>query len=543
MCSLLQSFNTLPWRSAHSESLAFVAVLAWWWGAAYRKAIVRVRWNLPILILFCASLLIGIQFVTRKIEFGGDAVILLIYVFLCIATLLVAQWHDDDRNWPATLAAALLVTALISVFISLVQALGVWTESDWIVHYPEYRRPGANLGQPNLLGTLLVMGAASLIYLDQRLRISRLVTVLLSFFLMLGMGITESRTGLLSGIILCVWWLGRGRVFLRAPRRSWVATSALALIAMMLTWPPLISAIQEAGPLRDMVTINTNSSGRLEVWRQLWDAILMKPWFGWGLRGISAALNTVAENYPKSSPFTYAHNIILDLAVDTGLPLTVLVLCVAIPLLWRQVDNVRTTESWYSVGLLIPFGIHSLFEYPFAYSYFLVPAMLSIGMLSRGDGCGIKVAISRNIIFGFIIVSGFILIRVGVEYIDLEDDFRIARFEALNIGRTPENYDRPSIILLTQLEAMTAATRVLPRPNMPREEIDLLRRVTLRFPWVPIQNSYALSLALNGDTQEATRQLRVMLAMHGRKVYEERKVKWMELSNIMYPQLRIVVLP
>lgn len=543
MCSFLQSFNTLPWRSAHSELLAFIAVLTWCWSAAYCNSVVRIRPNLPIIILFFTSLLIVIQYATGQIQFGGDAAILLIYVHLCIAVLLVAQWHEGDLVWPAVLAMALLITALASVFIALVQALGVWTNSDWIVHYPGFRRPGANMGQANHLGTLLVMAAASLIYLNQCLLISQFVTIFLSFFLLLGIGITESRTGLLSGIILCLWWLGRSQVFLRPPRWSWIATSVLTLIVMVLAWPPLISAIQEAGPLKEMVTINTNTSMRLEVWQQLWEAALMKPWLGWGLRGVPAALNAVLDHYSNSRPFTYAHNIILDLVIGIGFPLTILFFCVVSAWAWHRSKNVRTIESWYAIGLLIPFTIHSLFEYPFAYSYFLVPAMLSAGILEWGNNYNIKAAIPRNIIFGFIIAFTFALARISLEYINVEEDFRVARFEALNVGRTPADYKRPSIFVLTQLEAMATATRTMPEPNMSDEEIDLLRMTASRFPWIPIQNIYTLSLALNGHSQEAIRQLKVIRIMHGERAYKECKSNWAELSNSKYPQLQAVILP
>jgi O-antigen ligase len=543
MYGFLQSFNTLPWKAAHSEFFAFLAVLAWIWVIARQNAAVQMRLNAPIAALLCVSMLIAIQYATGQIEFGGDATLLLIYIFLCISALLIAQWHDHDAAWHVALALALLVTALVSALIALTQALGVWTESDWMLRYSGFRRPGANMGQPNHLGTLLVMGAASLIYLDQRLVLSRTVTVLLSLLLLVGMGITESRTGLLSGIILCIWWFAYRQVFVRALHWPWVAACALALIVIMWVWPPLISYIHEAGPLQEMVTINTAAGIRLEVWQQLWDAVWIKPWLGWGLRGVSTALNAVQHNYAQSSPFTYAHNIILDMMIGMGIPLATLAVCAAGIWMWQRIKNVETMRSWYAVGLLIPFGIHSLFEYPFAYAYFLVPAMLAIGMLEQTSERSVTIIISRKIIFAMLFLSGSTLIWLGVEYLNIEEDFRIARFENINLGQTPADYKLPNILLLKQLKAMVAATRTVPRPNMPAEEIDQLRAATLRFPWVPVQSTYALSLALNGNPQEAIRQLKVLRATHGEKMYEGIKTTWTELAQTKYPQLKVLALP
>lgn len=543
ICSFLQSFNTLPWKAAHSESFAFLAVLTWALGVARRNATVQIRLNVPAIALLCISLLIGIQYATGQIEFGGDVTVLLLYIYLCISALLVAQWHRDDAAWPTVLAFALLSTSLVSALIALIQALGVWTDSGWILQYPGFRRPGANFGQPNHLGTLLVMGAASLIYLDQRLGFSRPIKVLLSFLLLVGMGITESRTGLFSGMILCLWWFARRQVFVHALRWPWVATSALSLIAIMWGWPFFISHIQEAGPLQRGVTINTAAGIRLDVWQQLWEAVWIKPWLGWGLRGVSAALNAVAHNYARSESFTYAHNIILDMMIGMGLPLAAFSLCAAGVWVWRRVKNAQTMESWYAVGLLVPFGLHSLLEYPFAYAYFLVPAMLAIGMLEQDNEQPVKIMISRKILFGIFIFFGSLLMWVGVEYIAIEEDFRVARFERLNLGQTPGGYEQSNIVLLTQLKAMVATARTTPKPNMSPEEIDLLRKATSRFPWVPVQNSYALSLALNGYPQEAIRQLKVLRATHGEKVYAGIKANWTELAHTKYPQLTGLALP
>lgn len=541
--SFLQSLHTPPWSAVYSEFSAFLAVLAWGWGAAYRHAITPIYVGIPIIASLCASLVIAAQYATGQITFGGDAIVFLGYAFLGVGTLLIAQWHGDDAAWPAALAFTLLLAALASALIALIQALGVWTNVDWIMHTSGFRRPGANLGQPNHLGTLLVMGAASLIYLAQRFGISRWMAIFLGLLLMIGLGITESRTGLLTSTTLCLWWLARAKIFTRPPHWYGVAVIVLMLVAIMGTWPLFISHVQEAGPLHDRVMINTSDGNRLKVWQQLCEAMWIKPWLGWGLRSVSTALHAVLPNYLQSEPFTYAHNIILDMAIGMGLPLTAFAACAAGIWLWQRVKNTKTLESWYAIGLLIPFVMHSLLEYPFAYAYFLVPTMLAVGLLELGTKSIITINISRKMVFIFIILFGMLAARMGFEYVEVEEDFRIARFENLNVGQKPADYVRPHIILLTQLDAMVAATRTTPRPAMPPEEIELLRVASSRFPWISLQSSYALSLALNGKPREAMQELKIMRAMHGKKVYEDIQKKWNELARTKYPQLDSLALP
>jgi O-antigen ligase len=536
--SFLQSFNVPPWQAAHSEAFAFCAVLVWGCGAVRRN--VQVRLNPPVIALIFVGLLISLQYASGAIIFGGDAAVLLLYVYLCILTILLAQSHWGDAVWPKALAFTLLVVSLVSAIIALTQALGVWADSDWIIRHTRFRRPGANLGQPNHLGTLLVMGAASLIYLEQRLGLSRSVAMLLCFILLMGMGITESRTGMLSGLALCLWWFARRSVFLQIVRWQWVAAGAVALITLMWLWPPLISYIQEGG-IGTKETLNTAAGVRLEVWQQLWEAIWMKPWLGWGMRGVSVAHNAVLNTNTESAPFTYAHNIILDMAIGMGVPLTVAALCTMGAWGWRRMQGAKTIESWYAVGLLIPFSMHSLLEYPFAYAYFLIPAMLAIGMLEQHYAPFVGRAIPRKAFVGSLVVFCVLLTWMAIEYSEIEEDFRVARLEILRVGNTPDDYERPNALMLTQLGAMLEAVRIKSTPEMSVEQLALKRAVALRFPWAALQSSYALALALNDRPEEAKRQIIVIRAMHGDKAYQALMGHWRELSNTQYPQLKTLL--
>jgi hypothetical protein len=97
--------------------------------------------------------------------------------------------------------------------------------------------------------------------------------------------------------------------------------------------------------------------------------------------------------------------------------------------------------------------------------------------------------------------------------------------------------------LLSQLNALLTGGRLNPRPAMPEQEIELAKVVALRYPWPATQNRYALALALNGNPVEATRQLRVMRALHGAKAYAKLKAEWVTLANEKYPQLNAIELP
>ena len=113
----------------------------------------------------------------------------------------------------------------------------------------------------------------------------------------------------------------------------------------------------------------------------------------------------------------------------------------------------------------------------------------------------------------------------------------------MRIGHTPGDYERPRIYLLTQLDALLEAARIVPTPGMTPDRIELARKAAMRFPWTATQNRYALSLALNGNPEEAIRQLKVMRAMHGEKPYQSIKANWKDLAESKYPQLGQLTLP
>lgn len=537
LCSFFQNFSALPWPAAHSEIFAFLAVGLFGWRVITSRD-VPIQLTPAVAVLLFLSLLVGIQYCVGLIAFWGDAFTMLIYLQMTCCALLAGQVFAKDPQWPVSLALALLVAAVGSAIIGLAQSLLVWTDSGWILPPTWSRRPGANFGQPNHLASLLVMGAASLIYLDQRLRFGRTIKLLLSLLLLIGISVSESRTGLISGIALLLWWLARRRVLLLPPQTQWITASVAALVAGMWFWPPVIAYIHEAGATVGGAALDTAVGMRWLVWQQLFDAVWLKPWFGWGMRGTSFALNAVLGSQPASEPYTYAHNIVLDMAIAAGLPLTGL----ALGLLgyWgrARVRSVNTPETWYAAGLLIPLVIHSTLEYPFAYAYFLVPAMLAIGMLEQNYSIKFKKSISRRIFTGSWVVFCALMAWMSLEYLEIEEDFRVARFESLNVGKTATDYERPNIILLTQLRALIQATRTLPYPGMPSTEILLLRSAASRFPWSPVQNTFALSAALNGDVAEAQRQLRIIRAMHGEKNYASIQSQWESWAHEKYPQLQ-----
>lgn len=548
--SFLLPNQFLPWISWHKEVLAFASVILAGWALFLSRKKIERYWSIPTAIQLWVAMAVwaGIQYGFTQIEFLGEVIVLGLYFFLSIVAWAVgrrfAENTDKAKKLAEIVAACFLALALTNLAIALSQTLQVWESSPWLVQTGNVRRPGGNLAQANHFATLQLMGLASLLYLHEQRRLGSAVWFGLAMLLNLGLAISESRTGLLSFMLLfAYWYYGRLQADMsRVQPWCWGMTGG-ALLGLYWIWPQWISGTVHLAT--QVGQLNTSPGLRPIVWRQLLEAVYEQPWMGWGLNEVPKALHsTLAKTQPiVSEAYTFSHNIFLDLVIGVGLPLALLIIGACMLWLLRRWRSIRNPTSWYCLALVLPLAVHSMLEFPFAYAYFLVPAMLMLGVFDKLSGTTSTLVVRVQWVGVSFFVATAISIWTVVEYINIEEDFRVLRFEDLRVGQTPENYERPEICMLTQLEALLTAGRIVPRPGMTASEIEQIRQVVLRFPWPAVQNRYALSLALNGDIDMAHRELKIMKAMHSAANYAAVRKRWEVLAEHSYPQLQRIPLP
>lgn len=536
----LTTSHFTPWVSWHAEAPFFAVVFVGAWVAVYRaiqkgKAhtvpFPKAAWPLVLLALVTLA-----QAASGQIEFLGSAFAVMLY--LCLAVICIAlgsslakqdQGFSPEQTFSGFgewLAWLLLIGALISIAIALAQVLQVWESSPWVLRMPYLRRPGGNLGQPNHLATLVVMAIASVVYLRSLQRFGALACATTLLLLCMGIVITESRTGVLSLFVLGGWWFWKLPVISRGTSRWWLLPSAAVFLLAYASWPLFFSAlnggVQVPGPLR--VEANVGDA-RFALWPQLMEAAWEKPWLGWGMRETAKAHAAVAHAYDYSLPMTYSHNLIIDMVLWTGLPIAGIILFTFLVWLWHRSRAIQTPLPWFGLAVALPLGIHSMLEFPFAYAYLLVPAMLGVGIVEGAQrSLAIVVVGARSTFALLLIISGMSVWSV-VDFIRVEEDFRVARFEMLRIGSKGLDEDHPRILLLTQLGALVQAARVELKPRVAADEVELLRRVAGHYPWSGTQYRYAMALALNGQATESVRQLQLIRAQHGEKTYRQLSIQ------------------
>jgi O-antigen ligase len=98
---------------------------------------------------------------------------------------------------------------------------------------------------------------------------------------------------------------------------------------------------------------------RMKNWKEAADVVSDYPFFGVGLGNYAATIDPSAEE--RSS--IYAHNLLLDIAAETGIPNALVFFFLVLASIWRNVQN----KDIFSLGLaaaLVYLLVHGIFDTP-----------------------------------------------------------------------------------------------------------------------------------------------------------------------------------
>lgn len=411
--ALLIACLTLPWLNpfAISPSAAVMPLLFSWMAAA---CLVLLVVDLPVLhepmslsgrvmvwtigVVCLISLLFVPEVMDHALTLGLlaalGAMALMARVGLHVA------WRDNGLA--AWVAVAWLVAAAVSSLLGVLQYLGLAHELAPWVNQPLPGDAFANLRQRNQFATLtsigLVAGFALLAARAQRAPLTPRVLVLawgLFNLLAAGVACSVSRTGalqwLLLGLLTACWaWRAR-RQRAGSQRALWVA--ALAAPCLVVLWSLLMPWIavhvtghqgasmilRVAGQAQDYGICGSRSV----LWANVLVLIAQHPWLGWGWGETDYAhFMTAYPGMRFCDMLDNAHNLPLQLAMDFGVPIALVLLTMAALWVWRR-QPWREQDTWRSMawGVLLVVGLHSLVEYPLWYGPFQTTVGLALGLL------------------------------------------------------------------------------------------------------------------------------------------------------------------
>lgn len=284
---------------------------------------------------------------------------------------------------------ALAVAGGLGLLLAAVQVfMPSWADGTFIASPNMAGRAVGNLRQPNHFSTLLVFAAAGLAWLGARRRLRPGVAALGVALCIGGIVLTASRTGMVAMVFLTAW----GVLDRRLPCTLRVTLVAAPLLygawwggMWLLAHADRTVAFAGETRLHDSSDI---SSSRFKIWANVLSLIQQHPWRGVGYGEFNLAWTlTPFPNRPVAF-FDHTHNVVLQWAVELGLPAAIVLSLLALWGWWSLVrpgsEGERQTGEPATVGaaavIVTTAGLHSLLEYPLWYSYFLLPTAFAWGL-------------------------------------------------------------------------------------------------------------------------------------------------------------------
>ena len=537
-----------PWLPAWNEGFAFIASFAMWLSAvAYhsegRTGNPGVSWPLAA---FCATAVVTafVQYAMGMLVFYGDAVILLLYLgtyLLAVHAAALMTTSKEREGWLDGLMATMALAGILCGGIALAQWTHTWGLAVFFMESEMGERPGANLGQINHVNTLCFLSLCAIFFLLHRRKIRTIPFFLASIFITLGMALTQSRTGWLQIAFLVI------AVALRMTERR----LKMAACAALLTYVLWYFLVPEMGRIL-LMTAEINfrhiptDDVRLVMWRALWEAASLKPWFGYGWLQTGWAQQSVAEAFPiLRSYMSYSHNIGIDLVVWNGWPIAVaLIIFLTLWILKSVWKNMRG-DSLFLLCAIVGLFLHSMLEYPLSYSYFLVPLGFMMGAVDGINPQFQSIRLKPKLQYGMVFILFMLFIEIAREYSAAVDMDTLVRMRSSKIGPSwQQKVETPDFPLLTQLEAMYKVRFLDMEEKASDEDILLMERVVRRYPYSPALFQYAWALAQDGNAQQAQHELRVLCGIYSEAHCEQIKRRWIALQhkyptaavNIDFPQ-------
>lgn len=506
-----------PWTSAYQEFAACLAGLLLLLAALLSRL---TRVTPAILGFFLLASVPLLQHAGGLIFFAGDAWIVSLYL-LGFAVMLMVGYNLALQPASRAFLAQLLALALIAgAVLSLLLALRQWLQfpggAFWTIDLPRGGRPYANLAQPNSLATLLCLGLAGTLYLFERHVLGRFAASFLTVFLLFGVGLTQSRTPWVAALAVLVFWAWKThRVELRLTLRAlmgWIGCYVLVLLALPHISDLLLLAVSD--PLS-----RAGSSGRLDMWGQLWFAVQQGPIWGYGWGQVSVAQVSVAADYPAPRLSTlYSHNLLMDLLLWNGPLLGGAIISALALWLWRVGWSSRSLESVFALVAAGFVLVHAMLEYPLAYSFFLFPLGLLLGLAAA------ELPAARGFDLPPWPLGIALTLAVGLfawfwsDYRVIEEYYRLSRFEEARIAGA-EAGNIPEIALLSEPREYIRFVRTPAAEGMSDLQLDWMRKVAYRRPGAFSLFRYSLALGINGRPAEAYRQLQIVRAQYGDGTY------------------------
>lgn len=518
--------HQLPWTSFHADAWSgfIFCIVALW---VFIRTPDKVALPNISLIFIATACIPWLQYLSGEIYSGGNAWIQSIYILgFATSIILGRQWQIDKAEQPLNfLFSAFIFGSLVSVAIEFLQIFQY--SSIWVVQFAG-GRAHANINQPNQLATLLLLGTIGTIWHFQKKQIPPAAAFLSAFILLTGLSFTLSRTGWINLALISITLIVTPPT---KPSTTWRLTIiglAFYFFIATLIAPEIIST-HSGNPSAARAF---SDPFRIAIWRGSIEAIEIKPWLGWGWGQTYTAL--MDGNFASSIKITkHSHNIILDFLLYNGIPVGLTILAIFFASVVRNIPLLRNANRQSPILAIVVLLVHSMFELPLHYAYFLLPFGLIIGALSA-DTCRVSLPKPTIIFLPLALLTG--LWVTSNDYFQIERDF--GQIGYINNYANP--YTPKPLSVLTQWEDRQWFANTRPTPIQSEDELRRIENVVFSAPQSIMEVKLAHHLILSNQFERASLWLNHMCQSGDPKVVVALLEHWDNLGKLDPKFLKVV---
>ena len=357
-------------------------------GAAPREP---AQFRMPVSVLAYAAMavVLVLQVMAQQPIFRGAPILVICtLVMASLVSLTAARTRASDASTELVDAWAwgLIAAVVVNLVAVLMDRQGMHVYIDRIGWRAPPGRAEGLIGQYNQLAVFAAIGNVAAFYLWWRGKLWRPAQVAMILITALIVASTASRAGALI-------WLGgtalaalsvRGDI---RRRSAWtlLALGGIAFLGVQWAWRVFNEDLIATGT----TVLRTDTQGRVELLRDSWELMLKHPLAGVGYGNFMGARWTELSNSLLEPTAHQAHNLIAQLVVELGIPGALLVL---VPLGWGLVRCVVVVtrrgvspDQFFVAAFALMLTAYALVEFPFWFTYFLLPFALAMGWVDQKD--------------------------------------------------------------------------------------------------------------------------------------------------------------
>lgn len=484
----LQPFHSAPWPSAINDGIFLIFGFLFIINSIYKSKNHTIHLSIKEVALITVLL---IHVALSTYTYDGKSIYP--YILLISTTYLCYKISNQNKVNVYYLIIGTWISATVTALLGIGQWIGAWDQFDgrflWMTDVDPGTRLSGNLGQPNNAGTFLIWGLLCGLFIAEKVESSSLGSHLKAIFhgmmtssillITIASALTQSRTTTLSFIIISAIAISFKHIcgnrilktLLIACTINISIVFFINLIASFLFDTDITSAFGGRG---------IGSDARLEAYSIFIRAILEKPFFGYGIGGMSTAfIDGIQLKTHLGTYFGNSHNIIIDFFVWFGIPLGALLLFLLVRFYFQALKKVNSPNTLILFLIITTAITHAMLEYPLNYPYFLIPFALFSGQFITPNK-SIFFA-SKKLTSYFLIALTILFTTLAVEYLRLESEIRQARLEISITGKS-HPVKKQNFSLINELENANYSLRIDIDNHMDSEQLALIEKNTTQFP-------------------------------------------------------------